>query len=246
MRDVCHRCHLELPHLLTSGPASASESILFCPHCSAPQIRLLEPMPTLLPVTEEADGNASGPQPQRVEWRLAVRCGAAVALTGAALTLIGFKLPAVSLVATLWIMSGAILTLGIYARQRPRAEMDTSIGLRIGLMAGLLMVAGIGTSLAMMGVVARFELHGMGAIDRQVSLQLDAFRAQIVTQLATQHQALDVQQKALGFVDSAEFRGGIAVVNLVVLGVILLLFSAAGGAFAGRLRAVRKRPPQHD
>lgn len=203
-------------------------------------------MPTLSAATDEADGDAPGPRQQRVEWRLAVRCGAAVALTGAALTLIGFKLPAVSLVATLWIMSGAILTLGIYARQRPRAEMDTGIGLRIGLMTGLLMVAMLGVSLAVTGVLARFELHGMGAIDRQVSLQLDAFRAQIVTQLATQHQALDVQQKALGFVDSAEFRGGIAVVNLVVLGVILLLFSAAGGAFAGRLRAVRKRPPQHD
>ena len=72
-------------------------------------------------------------------------------------------------VSLLWIMSGSLITLGLYQNRRPAAWMDVGVGARIGLVAGLCLTISLAISAAAVGLVARFGLHSMGSFDAQLA-----------------------------------------------------------------------------
>ena len=243
MDELCHRCHGVLPqHAPSSSRGSYSglepDAMLFCPHCSAPQIRLPEHMRPLAPVASvpSTTGLLPPPDPHAIDWPMALRCAAAVALVGAGLKVLALALPPLLLLATPWVAGCSILALGLYMRRRPRAWMDARTGLRIGAATGVLMVAALGLALAAAGLVTRFGLHRMGGFDSELSQQLDLMRAQISTGLTQQNQPADFQARMLNFVGSPEMRGGLALVYLAISGGLVLLLAIGGGAFSGMLR----------
>ena len=257
MRETCHRCHGQLP-VFSSGEGERAtypsdgglqpDALLFCPHCSAPQILLPEYMQT--PATPKpglaTTGMVPPPHPREVDWPTALRCAAVVALVGAGLALAGVGLPFLDLLGVLWVIGCGLFALGMYAKRRPAAWMDRRIGLRVGFVTGLLMVVALGVSQASVGMVRRFGTHGMEKVDAQTEQSTRAVEAKVQSWLKDQGKSDDLQKQYADMMNSPEMnapemRAGSALLGFGIEGALLLLMSSAGGAFAGAVRQRRQR-----
>jgi len=233
MQKICHTCGGELA-------ASGGESP-FCPHCGAPQLYLSLDYQSVEtggePPVETLGAASTGamppPRPQQVDWKMAIRCAAAVAGVAGVLSLVAMRLPMLTPASLLWIVSGSLITMGLYQRRRPMAWMDAGVGARIGLVVGLCLAIGLAIPVAVAGVIARFGLHTMGSFDTQL--------AAIFEKVIQQSQATTpFPPEALQLIHSQEFRAGYVLFVFAVVSVFLLAVSMAGGAFAGLLRTRRK------
>jgi hypothetical protein len=225
MHQHCHRCGGEL--------VSGTEITPFCPHCGAPQLYLQEydrsesdTAPT------DTTGAPPPPAPQLVDWQTAIRCAALVAGVAAVLSLIATRVAFVSPLSSLTILSASILTLGLYQRRRPLARMNAAVGARIGLVVGLSLVICLSAAMAIAGLIARFGLHSMGAFDAELTQQLHA-------QLDRAIAANPVPPETARYFYSPEFRAGMMLTGVAMLSLMLLCFSALGGAVGGLLRTRR-------
>jgi hypothetical protein len=225
MHKYCHRCGEEL-----SGGDDLSP---FCPHCGAPQLYLPDyDRPAETPETNTT-GAPPPPQPRQIEWKTAIRCALLVAAIAAALSLVATRFEPVSLLSWLWTVSGSLITLALYQRRRPAAWMDAGIGARIGIVVGVVLVSCLAVAMATGGLVARYGLHNMASFDVQLTQQL---HTQIEHALAVNPEAKAVR----GYLYSPEFRAGIMLTGFAMMGAMLLVLSAIGGAVGGLL-GMRRR-----
>ena len=236
MRELCHRCHGELPISNLSDRHDDDTAILFCPRCGSPQILLQDHMRIDVPVEVARDSTGAIPPPRignvgnsNIDWRTAILAGSLVAAIGAVLSVLGMKFLAASFVGTMWTISCAVLTLGLYTRQRPTLLMNAKVGMRIGLIAGLLMIAAIGVGTAATGVVLRFGTHQMAQFLEILKKNSDD--KDLISQYSS---AINSPQA-----NSPEMLAGSALAGGALQGLLLLLFSAGGGAFAGMLRGAQ-------
>jgi len=245
MRELCHRCHGELPSSTAGGRHDDDAANLFCPRCGAPQILLPEHMYVEVPLSAASTtGAVPPPRPAgagagQVDWRAAIRAGSFVALVAAVLLVLGLSFSPVSFLSTLWIMGSAVIALGLYARSRPQASMDARVGLRIGVATGGMLIAAMAIVLAGMGVAMRFGTHNLAGFDAEIAQTFELVRARAAASLQEQGQPADIQQKILAFVGSPEARAGLAIFYLGLTSFFILLLSAGGGAFAGMLRGAQ-------
>lgn len=224
MHEHCHRC---------GGEVTTGSDTPFCPHCGSPQLFLQEydrPLPT--PDASPSTGNAPPPHPQTVDWPSAVRCAALVAGIAAALSLLATRIPILSPLSSLTILSASILTLTLYQRRRPGAKIDVAIGARIGLVVGFALIVSLATSMAIAGLVARFVLHSMSAFDAQLTQQLHTQVEHAAAQNPTNPDLLRAFY-------TPEFRAGMMLLGVSMVAAFLLLLSTAGGALAGLFRVRR-------
>ena len=224
MHKYCHRCGGELP---------ASDGVSpFCPHCGSPQIYLQDYEQQS---GAEADTTGALPPPrlQQVEWKTAIRCALLVAGIAAVLGLVAQRVQVLSLLSWMWTIGGSMITLALYQRRRPLAWMDAGVGARIGMVAGLALVACLGVALAIGGPVARYGLHGMAGVDAQMT---EMFHAEFAKAAAMSPQPPEVQR----FLNSPEFRAGVMLAGFGMMGGILLVLSTIGGAVGGFMRMRRK------
>ena len=236
MRETCHTCGSELP-------AKSGESP-FCPHCGAPQLYLSLDYqsvetggePNISIEGAPSTGVIPPPRPQQVDWKTAILCAAAVAGVGGLLSLGAMRLPMLTPAIVLWVLSGSLITMGLYQRRRPMAWMDVGIGARIGVVVGLCLAVGLAVPMAAAGVVARFALHSMGGFD---ALLAGTFE-QVLQQSRQSSNPFPAQ--AVQLVHSQEFRAGYILFCFALLSIFLLVVSMVGGAFAGLLRMRRKAP----
>jgi len=235
MPEYCHRCGGEL--------AAGSGESPFCPHCGAPQLYLSLDYQSVETGGEQRDaaaqetvGTASTgamppPRPRQVEWRTAILCAAGVSGVAGLLAVGAIPVPVLSGLSTLWIMSGSLITLGLYQKRRPLARMDVGVGAKIGVVVGICLTVGLAVPMALAGLVGRFGLHAMGSFDAEMAAR---------TQDAIRNSATPVPADMLGYLNSAEFRAGIMLAGMAMLAVFLLVMSTLGGAFAGMLRTRRR------
>jgi len=254
MREHCHRCHGELPDRAASNPYDDENALLFCPRCGAPQLLLPDHL-RLQPVDAgQTDTTGASPPPRpagarnavtpgQVDWRAALAAVLLVGGVGAVLELIGLKSNAASFLSLLWTISGAVIALGLYARHRPQAWMDARVGLRVGVATGLVLVAAMGVSLSATGVVMRFGTHSLGWFDAEMTQSFGTVSQQLVARMQEQKQSDDIQRRMLGLLGSDAVRAGLGLFYLGLLGGMVLLISAGGGAFAGMLRASQSPRP---
>jgi hypothetical protein len=257
MSEHCHRCHGELPSAVPGSSRTDEDALLFCPRCGAPQILLPEHMHSDPPPIEvaAAAGQTTGALPPplpsatvagKVDWRAAICAGAIVAVIGAVLTLLGFAFAFASFLGVLWIMAGGVIALALYARLRPLASVSGRIGSRVGFTAGLLMLAAIGIALAGAGVVLRFGTHSMDKFDEQAAQERRQVQDWTLKWFDDNVQDKDLQVKYAEqirspLMNSPEVQAGSALAGLATQGLLLLLFSMACGAFAGRYWVAQAR-----
>jgi len=172
------------------------------------------------------------PRPRQVEWKTAIRCAAAVAGIAAVLSLGAMRLDLLVPLSFLWVMSGSMITLGLYQRQQPAAWMDVRVGARIGVVVGMCVALGLGIALAGAGLVRRFVLHSMGNFDAQWATDVQ----NVIRQSASQ-----LPPEGVKLMYSPEFHAGVMLAGFGFVAACLLLYSALFGAFAGLLR-MRRRP----
>ena len=232
MQEFCHRCGGELPEGSGESP--------FCPRCGTPQLSLALENQSVEASIEAAEaapdaantGAIPPTNPRQVEWKTAIRCAAAVAAVGAALSVVAIRVDVLSPVSFLWIICASLITLGFYQKRRPTAWMDVRVGARIGVVVGVCLALEVGTALAAAGLVARYGLHAMGNFDAQMTVQV---------QKAIQQSSTPMPAEMMGFMGSPEFRGGMMLAGFAFLSAGLVVLSTLGGAFAGLL-GIRRRP----
>ncbi len=113
MHETCHRCHGDLP--------SVGDLTAFCPHCSAPQLFLAESFLAESQGKQQGEGadavNTTGalppPSPREVDWQTALRCALLVAVIAAVLCVLALRVPGLSLLSMLWILTGSMSTLAL-------------------------------------------------------------------------------------------------------------------------------------
>lgn len=225
--------------------------VLFCPSCGAPQIRLQEHMHPE-PAAEDVPNTTGaapppalpGSNPTQTDWRAVLVAATLVSLIGAALSVAGMRFALLAFFGTVWTVSCAVITISLYVRQRPAHRMDARTGARIGIVAGVLMIAGVGIATATTGVILRFGTQRMTAFDQESAERRKAMEAQFVNFLQTQS-----QDKALAAnyittmqsprMNSPEVLAASALGGGAFQALLILLLSAGGGAFTGMMRAAQ-------
>jgi hypothetical protein len=236
MQQVCLGCGGDLPAERAESP--------FCPHCGTPQLFLAienQSVETGGEPAVAADGTASTgalppPLPRQVEWKTAIRCAAAVAGIGSLLCLAAMRVDQLSPVSFVWIISASMITVGLYQRRLPTAWVDVRVGARIGVLVGLCLAIALGTAMAGWGVISRFGLHTMGSFDAALTAQITDGMVRSQHMLSTPP---DPRMAALD--QTPEFHAGFVLAWGAISAAMLLLISTIGGAFAGLLRARRRR-----
>src|SRR5215469_4262048 len=222
MTEFCHRCGGELP-------ASAGNSS-FCPHCGAPQLYFsTQDQPDSN--TIDTTGALPPPRPQAIEWKTAIRCALLVGFIAAVLSIASTSLPALSRLDWLWIVCASAIALGLYQRRCPQARIDVRVGARIGLVVGLVLICCLAISMAIAGIVARYNLHNMASFDAQM--------AQMIQQLQVQLAANHLPKEETAYIYTPEFKVWIMLMGFAMLGGIVLVLSTLGGAVSGMLRTKR-------
>lgn len=231
MRRFCHRCHGEL----TLDPAEST----FCPHCGAPQLRVIEENVTATPAP--AAGAPPPPHPGRLRWATVITLAAIISGVAAVLMTIVFWVPQAFPIAWLWTVSGAVIVLGLYQRRHPDTALDAGAGARVGLVYGLLAVSTLAVLTAASGLIARYGLHHMGSIDTWLTTTMHQAMEQQIQQIpANQPDAPMTADQMRALFYSPEVRAGLSLSMLTVSAVFLIGFSTLGGAVGGLLRTRRR------
>ena len=204
----------------------------FCPHCVAPQIRVVVAEPPPAPFSAVPVGSAQSaglPASETVpvlavpmEWSQAVKPAALAALIGAILMALGLW-PVVAM-----LIMGFLATL-FYQQGRPVAAMKTVIGIRLGALSGLF-CSGVMSVLAALGAMipdvrARIQEQSQEYFQKMAAAQPDnASIEALAKQLKTPE----------GFL------------TLIIAGVLVLLalsivLGAAGGALGATILGRRDK-----
>ena len=223
----CHRCGGDLP--------PATEDTTFCPHCGSPQLFLQEYDRAILAPDSEisTSGAAPPPHPQQIDWQTAIRCAAFVSLIAAGLNILAMRVPIVSVLNELWIITASMTTLTLYQRRKPLAFMNARVGAHIGLTTGLLLIVAVISSSAIAGVVARFALHNMARFDADLTQAFEAVKR------SSASSSTPPPADLLRFFDLPEFHASMMLAGVGMVAVFLLLLSTFGGAISGLLRTRR-------
>ena len=238
MFEVCHRCQSELAEFPERLPRA--ERLLFCPHCSAPQIRLPEHM--------RSEGDAApirgvAPPPRvagpGIDWRAVLPTAAWVAGVGGLLSVLGLLNGFIDALSPLWVLASGSIVLTAYLRRRPNAWMNATAGWRVGVVTGLLLVGAKGAGLGAAGVVARFATHSMEAYDAQTARSLQAQQAMVASMFPAQSADQQFQAYQAMFA-RPEWQAGSALVGLGLMGGVVVVFAGLGGMFSGAVERRRR------
>ncbi len=218
MEQACHRCG-----------TSVSREDAFCPACGAPQLNFDASLQDGLETEEPASLNM---RPGQVRWRDAI--GAAIIVAVPAGILCG--LPLLAAGSLLWVMGGASLAILLYRKKYPMAPMTAKQGLRIGILAGLIISYVSIAVTCILRVVQRYAMHKGDVIDSDYELVISQSMKVFQATPETQAQMRSFFQ----FMLTPDGRAAWSFMNMVTVSVMTLLFAAIGGYVGVRLFRVRR------
>lgn len=240
MDHTCYRCHAEIP-----------ESTAFCPHCGAPQIRVVtpeteaqQPPPTaehpeapgqVLPPPPPAgpppypywgQGTTSPPQqPGIIRWDLAWK-GALLSGIGAAVL---SAIPFVSLGCCLWMLCAGAFSVALYRKQVPGTLITPGMGMRLGALAGVF------------GFVANAIVSTLSLVSQRTNFR-QAMEEQMHKQMAgnTDPKVQQMVQNMLDWMSTPQGEATLIVMFLVIFGIVFVVLTAAGGAIGASMFGPRR------
>lgn len=225
MEHACHKCR-----------AAVEDGVPFCPHCAAPQIRVMagvQPAPERPPYGPSAPGQPPEPsvtlaqlRPEKLArgWQaanLAAGLGALVALIVAVAT----GLPQLGFF--VWMLGGGMLAVVIYRRRQPFPGLTMGTGARLGARAGLMGFVIFG----LLSLVQVVSLRGSG--------QLRAALEQALKTSAARSGNPEAQQMVQQFLTPEGMRLLLAL-GIVLMLVLFVAVSGLGGAIAAALSRKRE------
>jgi hypothetical protein len=142
-------------------------------------------------------------------------------------------IPIVSLGCCLWILGAGALSASLYQKNVPNTVVTPGMGMKIGALAGLFgfLINGILTTLTF--VLFRASTDFRQALQEQMNKQMAA---------SPDPKAQQAMQQMMDWINTPAGMGVFLVVIMVVLAVVFVLFSAAGGALG--VSMFGRRPQQ--
>jgi len=208
--------------------ATVEDGIAFCPQCNAPQIRIAASEAVTHPGTAsemtpaQPTSYASAPPASGIQWSLALP---AAALAGLVAILMIIPLGAFGL----GMLAVGALSVLLYRRRNPAANLTPGMGGRLGAVSGAL---GFGI-FAILTSVEMLVFRSGG--------QLRAALLEAVQQSAARSSDPQAQQ-LLEYLKTPQGLALVMVLGLIVMFVAFLVFSSLGGALGAALLR-RKDPP---
>jgi hypothetical protein len=166
-----------------------------------------------------------------IVWRGAIQCAGLAGAIAAALALLSFALPPITLLSFTWFLFAPIVVLGVYSSRFRKSHITAGFGARLGLLTALAMVIVTSTLNTIGLVLERFVFHSTAEIDTQIN--------NLFTQMHTNFAAQPgpVAKAAIYYLGIPEFRAGILLTSIFFALGLYLAYSATAGAFAGYLRS---------
>ena len=223
MEQPCYKCG----QLLEEGR-------VFCPHCMAPQIRVVvaEPVAAAVPLSEAAGLPQSESPLSATEtvpvlalpmhWSQAIKPCALAALVASVLMLLGLH-PLVAM------FSVGFLAVVFYRQSNPGSEIRAWAGARLGALSGLLWFA---TS-AVLGALRVLVMHQGPEIQKTL--------LQVIDQTASRTN----DPQAIAILDRFKSPDGLEflMVFILIFGFFTaIVLGAAGGALSGTIMGRRNKP----
>jgi len=219
---------------------SIDETVPFCPHCGAPQIRVASPeedttqvasagsdeAPRVAAPSPWAPGpTAYTPQVAAIQWELAWKGALLSGLGAAVLTAI----PIVGFGCCLWLLGAGALAVWLYQRRVPGALVTPGVGMRIGAAAGAVgyVATTIWSVLSFAANSQEFRSAMQAQIDKSMAANPDP-RAQ------------EIMRQFVGNLNTPQGLATFFVLILVIMAVVFVIFSAAGGALGASMFARRR------
>ena len=227
MEHPCYKCQ-----------TSIDETLPFCPHCGAPQIRVASPEEALQP-PPSADAPpqliqpelwATGapaylPQTGVIQWELAWKGALLAGLAAALLT----ALPVLSLGCCLWLLGAGALAVWLYMRRVPGTLVTPGMGMRIGAVSGV-----VGFVVTTIWSVVRFAANSQ---EFRTALQ-----EQMNKSIASNPdpRAQEIMRQFMTNLNTPQGLAIFFVLMLVIMAIVFVIFSAAGGALGASIFARRR------
>ena len=230
---LCSRCHAVL-HREEEG------SLIYCWNCGAPQVQLSEELRDQIDQQLSAQQAAAHPLAEplpppppsnAVIWRGAIQIAGLAGAVAAALAVLAFALPPVTLLSLFWFISAPIIAMGFYSSRFRKTRITAGFGARLGLLTGLAILIVTSTINTIDMVLQRFVFHSTAELDTQIAKSF----AQAHTAFASQPGAFS--STVLSTLTIPEFRAGIVLTSMFFGLSFYLAYSATAGAFAGYLRS---------
>ena len=225
MEHPCYKCQ-----------TSIDETLPFCPHCGAPQIRVSSPEedasqaapltpdePQVLSPTSWIPAPAS--RPQIVQWDAAWKGAILSGLIAAVLSAV----PVVSLGCCLWLLGAGALSVFLYQRRMPGALVTSGMGMRIGAVSGL--VGFVATTFWMVFRFAKDNQEFRSALQEQMEKSIAA---------NPDPRAQDIMRQFMNNLNTPQGLATFFVLILVVMAIAFVVFAAAGGALGAAMSARRR------
>jgi len=229
----CYRCQAEI-----------AEGTAFCPHCGAPQIRVippegesqwtsgptpdasaqaLSPPPTIAPPSSMwSPGSPYPPLPSAIRWDLAWK-GALLCGVGAALL---SAIPLVSVGCCLWMLGAGALSVSLYQKRAPETLITPGMGMKLGALAGLFgfVVNSVVSTISFLTFRSRGDFRH--AMEQQMQKQMAS---------NPDPKVQEMMQHLLDWMATPQGAATMIVLFLLIMGVMFVLFTAAGGALGASM-----------
>jgi hypothetical protein len=232
---------LVVEHPCYKCATSIDETLPFCPHCGAPQIRVVSPEEDasqapppfssdaerhlVTPATWPSGAPANIPQTSAIQWELAWKGALLCGLGAAVLT----AMPVLGLGCCLWLLGAGALAVWLYQRRVPGILVTPGMGMRIGAVSG-----GIGYVATTIWSVFRFASNSQEfrtALQEQMEKSLAA---------NPDPRAQEIMRQFMGNLNTPQGLATFFVLIMAIMAVVFVIFSAAGGALGASMFARRR------
>ena len=230
-----------MDHLCYKCQTSIDETLPFCPHCGAPQIRVASPEDDTSPTSPQFSGEtapqlvtpstwpssapANVPYTAAIQWELAWKGSLLSGLAAAVLT----AMPVMGLGCCLWLLGAGALAVWLYQRRVPGTFVTPGMGMRIGAVAGA-----IGYVATTIWTVLRFASNSQ-EFRTAMQQQMDKLLA-----ANPDPHAQEIMRQFMGDLNTPQGLATFFVLILAIMGIVFVIFSAAGGALGASMFARRR------
>jgi hypothetical protein len=216
--------------------SSIDESLPFCPHCGAPQIRVassdedaaqpqMSDAPTARVLPPSWTPGSSLPTPQSIQWDLAWKGTLLSGLLAAVLT----AAPVISVACCLWMLGSGALAVFLYQRRVPGVFITSGMGMRIGAVSGI-----IGFIATTVWSVFRFAANSgefRSALQEQMNKSIAS---------NPDPRSQEILRQFMNTLNTPQGLATFFVFMLVIMAIVFAVFSAAGGALGASMFARRR------